>query len=379
MLVIVVLLISVCIQFVSAYFALRLIKEIGGKLAWVTLASAIFLMAVRRSISLYYSIQAFPNVLQNVQTEVVALIISVCILVAVISIAPLFKRLLSMEARLFKQKERAQVTLESIADGVITIDQLGIIHFVNIAAEKLIGQSYGELKDKKLKDIFCTDCDSEDNYSSPLHTLVAESIKKQKTLTYPEEYIKNLRGEMHCVDVTISPLKSEEKLATGGAVLVFRDVTELRQVEEELSYKTTHDPLTNLITRSDFEKKMASLFESVIGNKEEHAVLNISLDRDQLQLLMDSEGLDGKDRALIQASTILESIVDRKDCVTRVNHSDFRVLIENVNHKKIENIAKNIIDSFLEKRFKCDFNQYELSVCIGVAMLTPKKKILLMY
>jgi len=492
MLVIIVLLVSVCIQFVSVYFALRLIKKIGGKLAWVTLSSAIFLMAVRRSISLYYSIQAYPHVTQNLQTEIIALIISIFILTAVISIEPLFKHLLSserqlteqmqrnqiflntthdafmltdtngrlceinvafrnifnfkigsspktfsellspskhkefsvawdtllkqkqnhyifsytsnkvdlmlemnakvidfdgkqfvyafiqdvtererMEARLFKQKERAQVTLESITDGVITTDKSGLIQFVNVAAERLIGKSHTELKKKKLKSVFCIDCGLKDNYSPPLHTLVKESVKQQQTLTFSEQYIKNSNGDTRCFDVTVSPLRSRDKTAT-GAVLVLRDITELRQMEEELSYQTTHDPLTSLINRYGFEKRIASLFESAKKSKDEHAVLNISLDRDQLQLLTDSGGLDAKDEILIQVSTILESIVGKKDCVTRIDHSDFRVLIENVSVNKVEQAAKEIIKKFIERRFEWNANPYELNVCVGIAMLTSK-------
>lgn len=494
MLVIAVLLVSVCIQFVSVYFALRLIKEIGGKLAWVVLSSAIFLMAIRRSISLYYVIQAYPQVTQKLQTEIVALIISVFILTAVISIGPLFKRLLSserklteqmqrnqvflntthdafmltdvngrlyevntafrdifniqtgfplktfsellspskhkefsfawdallkqkqnhyifsytknkldlilemnaklitfdgeqfvyafiqditereqMEARLFKQKERAQVTLESIADGVITTDNSGLIQFVNVSAERLIGLPQVQLKNKKLKSVFCIDCGLNDDDTSSLYALVKECVNQQKTLTFPEQYIKNSNGDVHCFDVTISPLKSRHKITT-GAVLVLRDVTELRQMEEELSYQATHDPHTSLINRYGFEKKIASLFKSAKNSKDKHAVLNISLDSDQLQLLTDSGGLDAKDDVLIQVSTILESVVGKKDCVTRIDHSDFRGLIENVSLKEVEQAAKEIIKKFIEKRFEWDSKSYELNVCVGIAVLTEKTK-----
>ncbi len=494
MVVIVVLLVSVCIQFISVYFALSLIKEIGGKLAWVMLSGAIFLMAVRRSISLYYAIQAYPDVNQNLQTEIVALIISACILIAIISIAPLFKRLLGserqlteqmqrnqvflnsthdafmltdvngqlhevntafqdifhfqqgtapknfsellspskhkafsvfwdgllkqkqshyifnyshqgkelflemnaklidfggkqfvyafiqdvsererMEAKLFKQKERAQVTLESIADGVITTDKSGFIQFVNVAAEQLIGKSHKQLKNKKLKTVFCIDCGLNDNYSPPLHTLVKECIKQQKTLVFTEQYIKNSGGETRCFDVTVSPLKSRNQTTT-GAVLVLRDITELRQMEEELSYQATHDPLTSLINRFGFEKRIASLFESARNSNDEHAVLNISLDLDQLKLLTDSGGLDAKDEVLIQASSILESVAGKKDSVTRIDHSDFSVLIENVDLNKVEQAAKEIIKKFIENRFEWNSNLYELNVCVGIAMLTANTR-----
>lgn len=494
MLVIVVLWISVFIQFVSVYFALRLIKEIGGKLAWVTLSTAIFLMAIRRSISLYNAIHAYPNLTQNLNTEIVALIISVCMLIGVIAIGPLFKRLIgserklseqvrhhqiflnttpdafmltningqlkevnkafqtlfnyqpdspeisfseflspsqhkafsvawntllhekqnkyifnyknseselklelnaelididgdqfvyafiqdvtereNMEARLYKQKERAQVTLESIADGVVTTDKTGLIQFANVAAEKLLGQTNAQLHGKKFKNILCVDCGQFDKNDKPLHVLVKECVKQQATLSFTDQYIKGANGEQQCFDVIVSPLRNREQVTT-GAVLVLRDVTALREMEQALSYHTTHDPLTSLINRYDFEKKIAQLFEDVKHTNEYHALLNISIDADQLHFLTDISGLDARDEILVQVSSLLESIIGKKDCVTRVDHSDFRLLIEDISLNKVEHAAKDIITKFIEHRFEWQENFHELNVCVGIGMLSTTTK-----
>lgn len=492
MLVILVLWVSVCIQFISVYFALRLIKDIGGKLAWVSLSIAIFLMAVRRSISLYYAMHAYPNITQNLNTEIVALIISVSMLIGLIAIGPLFKRLISserklieqvehhqiflnttpdafmltsstgqimevnkafqdlfnykadkldgvfsellspiqhkdfliawdhllkekqfkyifkysssdkalklelnaevididgtqfvyafvkdvtererMEARLHKQKERAQVTLESIADGVVTTDKSGFIQFVNVAAEKLLGQTNQQLQGKKIKSILCIDCGQFEQNDRPLHILVRECVKQQKTLSFTDQYIKNSNGEQQCFDVIISPLKNRKQTTT-GAVLVLRDVSELRKMEQALSFQATHDPLTSLINRYDFEKKIAGLFESVKTSNDFHAVLNISIDADQLHLLTDAKGLDARDEILIQVSSLLELISGQKDCVTRVDHTDFRLLIENISLNEIERAAKEIIGRFIGHGFEWQGTSYELNVCVGIAILSAE-------
>jgi len=494
MLVIVVLWISVSIQFISVYFALRLIKEIGGKLAWVTLSVAIFLMAIRRSISLYHTIHAYPNVTQDLYTEVVALIISACILVGVISIGPLFKRLISsenklteqmrrnqlfinttpdafmladingkihevnrsfyklfsithldvlnsfsellspsehkafsqawetlliekknrfifhcncnqamlslemnatlidvdsgsliyafiqdvteqekMEAQLFKQKERAQVTLESIADGVITTDKQGVIHFLNSAAENLLGREGIAIVGEKLKNILCSDCGHFELNNQPLHKLVIECIKQQKTLSFSNQIIKDTSGLNKYFDVIISLLKNCENIIT-GTVLVLRDVTALHDMEEALSYQSTHDPITNLINRYGFEKKLSTLFSDVTNNNSQHAILNISLDRTQLQLITDSCGQDAKDELLKKVSVRLEHIVGKKDCVTCVDYADFRLIIENVSVNSAEETAKNVISTFIEDNFVWQSTYYELNVCVGIAMLTGQKQ-----
>lgn len=477
-------------QFVSVYFALRLIKEIGGKLAWVALSAAIFLMAIRRSISLYLALQAYPVVTQDIYAEAVALIISVCILAGVIAIAPLFKRLISsehelteqmrrnqifinttpdafmltdvngkihevnnafyalfkspditllnsfsellspsqhkyfsaawkivladkqnrfifqyhnndelislelnanlidldgeplvyafiqditerenMEARLFKQKERAQVTLESIVDGVITTDKHGIIHFINSAAKNLLGSNNVATMHGNIKDILHSSSEKFYLKNKLLHDLVQDCVKQQTTLSADNQIITDSMGNKHHFDVSISPLKSRSQLIT-GTVLVLRDVTELKQIQEELSYQSTHDPLTSLINRSGFEEKLKGLLTGVGNSNIQHAIFNISLDPTQLQLIIDSCGQDGKDELLKQAAVILENIAAVKDCVTCVDYSGFLLVIENVAVNEATMFAKKVMAAFVEKDFDWQSASFKLSVSIGIAMLT---------
>lgn len=492
MLVLVVLLISVCIQFVSVYFALRLITEIGGRLAWVSLSAAIFLMAIRRSISLYLALQAYPAVTQDLRAEVVALIISVFILVGVIAIGPLFRRLISsenklteqmrrnqifinttpdafmltdingkihevnhafnklfgfpdlellssfsellgpaqhkefsnawktvleekqncfvfkhnykgemislelnaklididgeplvytfiqditkrekMEAQLFRQKEHAQVTLESIADGVITTDKQGVIHFVNSAAKNLLSSQNVKVSGDEFKNVIASDSEQFYLKNQQIHSLVLDCIQQQKTSSLSNHILIDALGEKHFFDVIISPLKNREQLIT-GTVLVLRDVTELRNMQQELSYHSTHDPLTSLINRSGFETRLEALFAEAGNSGHQHAVLHVSLDATQMQLITDSCGQDGKDELLKKVSVMLENLVGVKDSVTCVDHADFLLVLENATVKKSKKYAKQIITSFLEEGFEWNSVSYELNACVGVAMLTEE-------
>lgn len=488
MLVLIVLWISVCIQFVSVYFSLRLIKVIGGKLAWITLSAAIFLMAVRRSISLYHAYDAFPVISKELYPELVALIISICILIGVIAIGPLFKRFIKsevklteqmrrnqifinttpdafmltdikgnifevnkafntlfnrshettlhnfsellspaqnkkflsewellltakqcrvvirylntsllslelnaklidiegdalvyvfiqdvtereeMELRLFKQKERAQVTLESITDGVITTDKKGIIRFVNSSVINFFGRDVEALIGETLKRVLCSDCGQVALSNQPLHKLVIKCISQKKTLSLSNQVIKDSLGKVHYFDIIISLLKSKDNFIS-GAVLVLRDITTIRQMEEELSYQSTHDPLTNLINRGAFEKKLERLFEDVKLQCNEHAILNISLDEIQLQLIMDSCGQDAKDELLKKISTRLEKIIGKKDDVTFFDQSNFKLIIEDINVNQAEFTSEKIISALKNDKFEWSSVQYELNICIGIAML----------
>lgn len=144
MLVIAVLTLSVAIQIYAAFLALRMIKSSGGTLAWVTLACAILLMAVRRSISLAESFVDYPVVTQSLETELVALLISALMLVAIINIHPLFEKLRQTGETLKDLTWRNKTILESSPDGFCIVDQDGRILEMNDACSSMLGLTFND-------------------------------------------------------------------------------------------------------------------------------------------------------------------------------------------------------------------------------------------
>ena len=112
---------SVYLQLLAAIFALRLIHLTGRRVTWLALAAAFLLMALRRAMTLGNALVDYPHNLPLLQTELVALVISLCVLSAVILIRPLFESIRRSEQELFTEKEHVQVTLQSIGDGVVSI------------------------------------------------------------------------------------------------------------------------------------------------------------------------------------------------------------------------------------------------------------------
>ena len=143
---------SVLLQLLAVAFALRLIRISGGRLAWLVLAAAIVLMAVRRMLTLKNALLNYPDHLPNIETELVALVISSLVLGAIIAIRPLFESIRNSEKQLAEQTRRNQVILESSPDGFVITSNDGRIRESNAAFCHIANKTNAELLNQNLFD-----------------------------------------------------------------------------------------------------------------------------------------------------------------------------------------------------------------------------------
>ena len=189
------------------------------------------------------------------------------------------------EEALFQEKERAQVTLASIGDGVIRTDVRGMIDYMNPAAERLTGWPIHEAYGKHLRDVFqVIDPETHTMLLDPVTRCLAEG----RYVEFPGERMLQPRdGLPVAVRDSASPIVSRQG-RTVGAVLAFKDVSELRQMERERSFLSTHDPLTGLLNRKTFEEEVERVVRRVRDGGPAQAVL--FLDLDQFKMINDSSG-----------------------------------------------------------------------------------------
>ena len=160
MAVILVLTISVLLQLAAALLALRLIRTTGGRLAWLTLSTAILLMTVRRCMTLFTALVNYPDHLPLLEPELVALLVSILMLTAIYSIRPLFESIRRSEKALAEQTRRNKIILESAPDGFLITDVEGYILEANKAYCELVGYTATELLSMNLSQIKVTENDS---------------------------------------------------------------------------------------------------------------------------------------------------------------------------------------------------------------------------
>ena len=180
------------------------------------------------------------------------------------------------EHALIREKERAEVTLHSIGDAVITTDALGIVEFINPIARKLTGWSADEALGKNVSDVFNIVQEGDRTpMQSPLTRILAEGgTVGQKSHTV----LINRHGHEYSIQESSAPIWGPDH-ELQGIVLVFSDVTEKRRSAVEAAYQATHDPLTGLVNRREFENRLQRVLDTAKVEQSVHILCYLDLDR----------------------------------------------------------------------------------------------------
>jgi len=275
-------------------------------------------------------------------------------------------RKLSEEA-LFQEKERAQVTLASIGDGVIRTDARGMIDFMNPAAERLTGWPIHEAYGKHLRDIFrIVDPESHTALLDP----VTRCLSEGRYIEFPGERMLEPRaGHPIAVRDSASPIFNRQG-RTVGAVLAFKDVTELRTMERERSFLSTHDPLTGLLNRRSFEEEVE---RAVVSSRVQRRVHSLVLaEVDQFQLLLDTCGHFAGDEALKHVAELLQSRMPSGATLARLGTAEFAALLVDVAPGRALEFARGLGDTLARAPYRWQDRPFDLTAAIGVAAITDK-------
>ncbi len=281
------------------------------------------------------------------------------------------------QKQLTEEKERAQVTLESIGEGVITTDALGYIDYLNPIAEKLTGWSTQEAHNKPLSDIFQTfhEC-SKVPAANPLEKCLRESrfVEGSSNILLRNRFAHEL-----IIEHSAAPIKDRyQKVA--GAVMVFRDSTEARQMQRQLTYHASHDTLTGLSNREVFEKSLRSAIEDAIEDtsdiEKNHALCHLNLNK--FKLINDSCGHAAGDKLLkALAELIANQVRGASDTIARLGGDEFGILLRQCPEDAAIRIAENICEAIQNYLFTWENNIYQVGVSIGIASINKQSRDLL--
>lgn len=221
------------------------------------------------------------------------------------------------------EKERAQITLQSIGDGVITTDVEGAIAYMNPAAEELTHWKAEQAIGLPLAALFNL---LDDNAQADGFTLIEHILSGQ--LSGGSEHsklIQRLDGSTVSVTLVGSPIRNAGKVS--GTVLVLHDMTQERQYIANLSWQATHDALTGLANRREFEYRLEQALHSLTRQPARHALM--FLDLDQFKLVNDTCGHAAGDELLRHICALLQSGLREGDTLARLGGDEFGILLEN--------------------------------------------------
>jgi diguanylate cyclase (GGDEF)-like protein/PAS domain S-box-containing protein len=269
------------------------------------------------------------------------------------------------EEALLRETERAQVTLASIGDGVIRTDAEGRIDYLNPVAERLTGWSADEAIGSSGSQVFSI---VDEATRRPLPDPIGSCLTAGAVFESPGHVLLTSRdGHEYAVRDSAAPIHGRSGELT-GAVLVFKDVTQLRGLEREMTYLASHDALTGLINRREFEIRLKRAIRSARGERR-HALLY--LDLDEFKVVNDTCGHLAGDEMLRQITALLRSRVRRSDLLARLGGDEFGVLLEDCPPPHARQIAEEMRRTVREFRFSWRGQVFEVGVSIGLVPIAP--------
>lgn len=273
----------------------------------------------------------------------------------------------NIDSELINQKERALVTLHSIADAVITTDARGYIDYLNPVAEKLTGWPVSESLGKHLSEV-CEETENADNPS--LHEVVDLCLKNG----HSEPGVSNLRirdrqGKVSDIEQSVSSIKNKDDQLL-GAIIVFRDVSDTREMARQMSWQATHDSLTGLVNRREFELQLKQLIDSARQESKNNALLYIDLD--QFKVVNDTCGHTAGDELLRQVTHIIGDNTRQADTLARLGGDEFGVLLRGCDTTIAQNTARKIIQAVQDFRFAWEGKFFHVGASVGVVEITPQ-------
>ncbi|MDB5817425.1 MAG: bifunctional diguanylate cyclase/phosphodiesterase [Rhizobacter sp.] len=263
-----------------------------------------------------------------------------------------------------RQAENAEllrVTLRSIGDAVITTDAQGRVTWLNPVAERMTGWSADDAEGRPLAQVFHI---LNDQTRLPAQDPVAACLAQGAVTALEEHTILVSRdGRELGIEDSAAPIRDEQGQLL-GAVLVFHDVSEQRRMSGEMSYRATHDALTGLVNRPEFEARLRRTLARAQEDQGEHTLLFIDLD--QFKLVNDACGHSAGDQLLQQVARLLGEKVRARDTLARLGGDEFAVILEHCTAQQATRVAQQICDRMDDFRFVHDERRFRIGTSIGL-------------
>jgi diguanylate cyclase (GGDEF)-like protein/PAS domain S-box-containing protein len=265
------------------------------------------------------------------------------------------------------EKSKAQTTLESLGEGVITTDNLGNITYVNPIAERLTGYTFEQALSKQLSEIFKVYSDTtNEEIDYPIQACIehGEIIRHDALLN-----LLRKDGERFVIRDTATPIRDPEQKIV-GAVLIFDDFSTIQAMAEKLSYQASHDDLTGIFNRREFEAQLEHALQQAIHYQVENSVCYIDLD--QFKIVNDTCGHVAGDELLKSLTQILKGKIRHHDIFARLGGDEFGIILKDCPHDKAEELADLIRKTVQEFVFFWEQQKFQIGASVGLVHLSDK-------
>jgi diguanylate cyclase (GGDEF)-like protein/PAS domain S-box-containing protein len=257
-----------------------------------------------------------------------------------------------------------RLLLETTDEGVVGIDAKGRCTFVNRAAQAMLGYAQEELSGQDLHKII-HQCNTEGSLIPaddwPVYSAFREYVPQRGA-----EFFRSKEGRFFPVEYSSCPMKLDE--GVHGAVMVFRDATKSQALIQTLAHQASHDPLTGLINRTEFERRLDRVLKSAYSDQSEHVLCY--LDLDHFKVVNDSCGHAAGDELLRTLSAMLTAKLRQRDTFARLGGDEFAILFEHLMLDQAVSIANELCESIRNYRFTWNGETFSVGASIGLKTLS---------
>lgn len=265
------------------------------------------------------------------------------------------------ERKTEEEKERLRATLNHIADAVITTDMCGTVTYLNPVAETMTGWTSAEAKGHPLQEVFkILHPQTEEKILNPVELIIQG--KTQVGLALHTVLVQR-SGSTFYIEDSATPLRDPQGRII-GAVLIFHDVTKAREMAAQMTFQASHDALTGLIDRREFEQRLLLALLSGKQDGKQHTLLY--LDIDHFKIVNDSCGHIAGDELLKMITSILQGQLRTNDTLARVGGDEFGLLLEGCPTQHALRVAELLRKSVQEFNFVWKEEAFQLGISIGL-------------
>ena len=269
-----------------------------------------------------------------------------------------------MAQELFREKEQAQVTLHSIGDAVITTNALGQVEYFNPVAERLTGWNATSAKGRLLPEVFhIVNETTRELVENPVEHVLREGCITELA---NHTVLISRQGREYSIEDSAAPIRDRAGHMI-GTVMVFHDVTQSRRLAHRLSWQASHDALTGLTNRRQFEQTLIETLKNIQQDASVHVLCY--LDLDQFKVVNDTCGHMAGDELLRQISRLLRGQIRATDTLARLGGDEFGILIKQCPVSRARQIAEKLREVIQNFRFLWQENVFRIGVSIGLVSL----------
>jgi diguanylate cyclase len=263
-----------------------------------------------------------------------------------------------LEAELRVREAHLRHLLESTCEGILGVNTEGRCTFINKSALAMLGYAHEELLGRDAHATIHQSCS--DGFPVSAEQWLIYSALRGGNSQSSTEIFRYKDGGSFLVECSAYPMQIDMQVT--GAVLIFRDAT------ESLYYQATHDALTGLINRTEFERRVTRVLANAHANKSEHVLCYLELD--PLKIIKDTCGHAARDELMRKVASLLQSRLRQRDTIAFFGGEEFSLLLEHCTLDQAWTIVNEFCESMRDYYFTWDGNSFSVGVSIGIAALT---------